>query len=295
MKLLREPLVHFLLLGAMLFGVFALVGDRGSARTGQIVVTPGHIEHLTSASRVPGSARPRHQSWPDCSTTTSARRCCTARPWPWAWTATTPLSAAACGKSWSSSPRRLPRWPRPPMRISRPSLQQHPDAFRVEPRLAFQHVYLSRDRRGDAADAEARQLLAQLTTGDAATDTAALGDPFLLPPEFALSSRSEIARLFGDAFAHSCSTSSRGAGRAPSSRVRAAPRVRPRAYGRPGARTGRGAAGRATRVARGPPESSERAVLPAPARPLYGGRGAATGGWRQRTNWRGGRTVSEAR
>jgi hypothetical protein len=30
MKLLREPLVHFLLLGAVLFGVFALLGDRGT-------------------------------------------------------------------------------------------------------------------------------------------------------------------------------------------------------------------------------------------------------------------------
>src|SRR5262249_22286989 len=74
-------------------------------------------------------------------------------------------------------------------------LQQHADAFRVEPRLAFQHVYLSRHRRGDATDTEARELLAQLSTSDAATDTAALGDPFLLPHELALSSRSEIARL----------------------------------------------------------------------------------------------------
>ena len=46
MTLLREPLVHFLLLGAALFGVFALVGDRGSERAGHIVVTPGHLEHL---------------------------------------------------------------------------------------------------------------------------------------------------------------------------------------------------------------------------------------------------------
>jgi hypothetical protein len=80
-------------------------------------------------------------------------------------------------------------------------LQQHANAFRVEPRLAFQHVYLSRNRRGDATDTEARELLAQLSTGDAATGPTALGDPFLLPHEFALSSCSEIARLFGDAFA----------------------------------------------------------------------------------------------
>jgi hypothetical protein len=80
-------------------------------------------------------------------------------------------------------------------------LQQHPDAFRIEPRLAFQHVYLHRDRHGAAADATARQLLVQLSTGDAATDPTTLGDPCLLPPEFSLSSRSDIARLFGDTFA----------------------------------------------------------------------------------------------
>jgi hypothetical protein len=80
-------------------------------------------------------------------------------------------------------------------------LQQHPDVFRFEPRLAFQHVYLSRNRRGGAAHAEAQQLLTQLTTDAAAADPTTLGDPFLLPPEFALSSHSEIARLFGDAFA----------------------------------------------------------------------------------------------
>jgi hypothetical protein len=34
MKLLHEPLVHFLLLGATLFGIFALVGDHDSERTG---------------------------------------------------------------------------------------------------------------------------------------------------------------------------------------------------------------------------------------------------------------------
>ena len=39
MKLLREPLVHFLLLGAVLFGVFALLGDRGSERAGHIADT----------------------------------------------------------------------------------------------------------------------------------------------------------------------------------------------------------------------------------------------------------------
>ena len=43
---LREPLVQFLLLGAALFGIFALFGDQQTGGSGEIVVTPGMLENL---------------------------------------------------------------------------------------------------------------------------------------------------------------------------------------------------------------------------------------------------------
>ncbi|HWA07999.1 MAG TPA: hypothetical protein VG838_00890 [Opitutaceae bacterium] len=46
MKLLREPLVHFLLLGGALFGIFALAGRWTEQRPDRIVITPGLIENL---------------------------------------------------------------------------------------------------------------------------------------------------------------------------------------------------------------------------------------------------------
>jgi hypothetical protein len=48
MKLLREPLVHFLLLGVALFGVFAVAGrwTAGEPAANRIVVTPGMVENL---------------------------------------------------------------------------------------------------------------------------------------------------------------------------------------------------------------------------------------------------------
>lgn len=46
MKFLREPLVHFLLLGAVLFGVFALAGQWTNERPDRIVITPGLVENL---------------------------------------------------------------------------------------------------------------------------------------------------------------------------------------------------------------------------------------------------------
>jgi PPIC-type PPIASE domain len=80
-------------------------------------------------------------------------------------------------------------------------LQQHPDAFRHEPRVSFQHIYLNQQRRGDATAEDARKLLAQLTTDDPTINPGELGDPFLLPHAFELSPKDEIARLVGEAFA----------------------------------------------------------------------------------------------
>ena len=201
MPLLREPLVHFLLLGAVLFGAFALVGDRGSARADHIVVTPGHLEHLTvSFTRTwqrPPTAHELAGLIDDYIREEVLYR-----------------EAVAMGLDRDDTivrrrlRQKLEFLTEETAETTSPSdtelqtfLQQHPDAFRIEPRLAFQHVYLSRGRRGEAAEATARQLLAQLRTGDDATDPTTLGDPFLLPPEFSLLSSSEIARLFGDAFA----------------------------------------------------------------------------------------------
>jgi hypothetical protein len=45
-KILREPLVHFLFLGAMLFGIFALTGKGSGERSGRIKITPGLLENL---------------------------------------------------------------------------------------------------------------------------------------------------------------------------------------------------------------------------------------------------------
>jgi hypothetical protein len=201
MKLLRDPLLHFLLLGATLFGVCALVGDRSRERAGQIVVTPGHIEHLTvSFTRTwqrPPTAPELAGLIEDYIREEVLYR---------------EAVAMDLDRDDTIVRRRLRQklefLTEEAAEIAAPSdadlhafLQQHADAFRVEPRLAFQHVYLSRERRGDTAHTTAWQLRMQLSTGNAATDPPALGDPFLLPPEFALSSRSEIARLFGDAFA----------------------------------------------------------------------------------------------
>jgi hypothetical protein len=48
-RLAREPLLHFLLLGGVIFGVFALVSRNDASRPGEIVVTEGRIASLGTA------------------------------------------------------------------------------------------------------------------------------------------------------------------------------------------------------------------------------------------------------
>ena len=55
-KVLREPLVHFLALGSLLFLFFAWRAGGSGAGSNRIVITPGHVERLAS-----GFARTRQR------------------------------------------------------------------------------------------------------------------------------------------------------------------------------------------------------------------------------------------
>lgn len=78
-------------------------------------------------------------------------------------------------------------------------LAAHPDKFQEAPRVAFEQVYLDAQKRGAAAEADAAAILGSLKTD--ASFAASAGDPTLLPPSMPLTDRQGIAQLFGDDFA----------------------------------------------------------------------------------------------
>jgi hypothetical protein len=76
-------------------------------------------------------------------------------------------------------------------------LARHPQRYRVPARLSFQQVYLKSDRPPEH-ERRVAEILAQLAAG---ADPAALGDPTLLPRAFATASEPEVARVLGKDFA----------------------------------------------------------------------------------------------
>ncbi len=77
-------------------------------------------------------------------------------------------------------------------------LAAHPEKFRESPRATLRQVFVSPSRRGDRSGPDARRLLEELRRG---ADPSAIGDPLPLPESLESAPLEEIARVFGESFA----------------------------------------------------------------------------------------------
>lgn len=199
---LHEPLVHFLLLGVALFGVYALAGDRAADSSGEIVVTQGQVEQLVIGFSRTWQRPPTEQELKglvedyireevlyreakamglDEDDTIVRRRLRQKLEF---------LTEDEASQAAAPTEQELQAY-----------LDANSDTYREEPKLTFEHVFFSRERREKSAEPDAKAVLAQLNGKRAARvnlDTA--GDPSLLPIEMHSSPRSEIAALFGEDF-----------------------------------------------------------------------------------------------
>lgn len=196
-KLLREPLVHFLILGAVLFLVFDLTRETDQPDERRIVVTAGQVEQLTAQfSRT--WMRPPTPSELEGLVERHVRSEIFYR------------EALAMGLGQDDPYVRnrlalklefllddLSAEAEPADEELARFLGQHLERF-VEPaRLSFRQVYLNPDRHADPP-AEAERLLDVLRSG---ADPAGLGDASMLASSFEAASRDETARQFGGEFA----------------------------------------------------------------------------------------------
>jgi len=76
-------------------------------------------------------------------------------------------------------------------------MKKHPESYLIDPQIAFRHVYVNVDKRGKSAEADASQILAQLNEG---TDPDTVGDSLMLDAEIRLSPLWDIRKQFGDEF-----------------------------------------------------------------------------------------------
>ena len=198
-KLVREPLVHFLLIGGALFVIFGLFNDPAGQGADRIVITSGKIEFLKANFTRTWQRPPSEQELQglveshireeifyrealalglDKDDATVRRRLMLKLE-----TLSDDLAEAA-----PPSDEELERF-----------LEANPERFRIEPRVSFRQVFVNIDKRGEGALNEADRLLAELGREENA-DLETMGDSLMLPASYDLSPAGDIARLFGESF-----------------------------------------------------------------------------------------------
>ena len=159
-KFLREPLVHFLAIGAILFALNGWIGRNREPESNRIVVTAGRIEHL-AASFAQVWNRPPTAAELDGLIDDFVLEEILYR------------EAIALGLDRDDTfvRRRLRQKmeflnesavPPPTDADLEAYLTQHPATFRVGTLITFDQIYFSRDRRGEAAETDAVRTLVRL-------------------------------------------------------------------------------------------------------------------------------------
>lgn len=76
--------------------------------------------------------------------------------------------------------------------------KQNSNRFARPPRATFRHIYFSPDRRGERAQADAAEILAQLrSTSSELPEAASRGDPFMFQDAYADRTPDQVANVFG--------------------------------------------------------------------------------------------------
>jgi hypothetical protein len=197
-RLLREPLLHFLLIGAVLFVLYGVLNRGRSDAPRDIVISEARVEAIAESfatvwMRPPTAAELKGLIHDYVAEEVYYRE------------------AIAMGLDQDDTVirRRL----RQKMEfisdgiadLAEPTdaqlqayLEQNPGKFAQPAELTFRQVYLSAERRGDRVRSDAEKLLAELQAG---ADPAEAGDPTLLPATMEAASPQSIANAFGQEFA----------------------------------------------------------------------------------------------
>ena len=193
----KEPLVHFLLIGAVLFTVFELRQEEDNAAPNQILVDSGQVEQLAARFK-----RTRLRLPTDIELAALIEGHVREEVYY--------RQALAMGLDQDDAVLRqrmrqkleflledLATEATPGDEQLIEFMQRHPERFRQETQLSFTQVFLNPDKHQDLA-ADVVQMLTRLNNG-APPETE--GDQTLLEQEFLLASQHQIVRVFGDLFA----------------------------------------------------------------------------------------------
>jgi len=201
MKIIREPLFHFLLLGAAIFAVYGLATRHKTDKPGEIVVTQGTLENLVTGFTRTWQRPPTEEELQGL-----------VRDYIRDEAAYREALALGLDRDDMIVRRRLRQKleflsdelatrTEPSDAELQSFLRAHIGLFQSEPQFSFRQIYFNPQLHGGNLHRDMARALEDLERAGSRANTADLGDPFLLERSFESVSLSDVKRTFGDQFA----------------------------------------------------------------------------------------------
>ena len=200
-KWLREPLLHFLLIGAALFILYGLQNDQPVDDGNSIIISEADIDRLLSLWEKKWQRLPTRSEL-DGMIEAQIREEVFYRE----------ALAMGLDKEDSIVHRRLAQkvefifsdlasQAQPGDAELSDYLAKHADKFEIPARISFRQIYLNSDKRGDQTGSDAEELLSKLSQPNSSVEILAAGDPFMFGQLHEELTEHAVARLFGKDFA----------------------------------------------------------------------------------------------
>jgi hypothetical protein len=203
-RLVREPLVHFLLIGAGLFLLFGWMSGPASLPAGQsgsqsakIVVAQGDVDQMVETFTRTWQRPPTEEEVKALVEDFVRNEIYYREALAIGLDRDDPALRRRMRQKMEVIFEDITALSEPTDEDLRTFMKKNTEKYLVDPQVSFRHVYVNADKRGKNAGADARQILARLNEG---IDPDTVGDPFLLGPEVRLSPLWEISKQFGEPF-----------------------------------------------------------------------------------------------
>ena len=202
-RLLREPLLHFLLAGAVLFVVYAILSPapKEDVRSGEIVITEEDLAQLAIGWRAQGRAAPSPAQLHGLVEARVREEVLYREALDMGMDKDDTIIRRRLAQKMEFLTEDASRIADPAPQVLRDWYTTRVDEFAQAPRMTLRHVYFSPDLRGDRARAAAAAALRQLEPAGIDARAGSIGDPVKYQTRHPGRPPEQLAAVFGPAFA----------------------------------------------------------------------------------------------
>jgi len=198
-KWLKEPLIHFLVIGGLIFLAYDWLAGKGSG-TDEIFISAGQQENLLNTFSRTWQRPPTPQEFQGLLKDYIRQEIAYRESRAMGLDQDDIVIRRRLRQKLELLAEDIASMAAPTDEDLETYLGEHTEDFMVEPRLSLRQVYFSRDRRGPAAVQDAQELLQRIRTDGPEGNFGELGDPLPLPADIRDLREGEIARMFGTVF-----------------------------------------------------------------------------------------------